>query len=95
MPGRDGRMNDAEYSAVISQLDKNWTEVRACPIFGGNNWLVHPYVTVAANYTGSSGQYVGTSFPVVIVYCGDCGYSVQFLATLLGLYVVGGEVQSG
>lgn len=86
MPGESGELTEAEQGKVNAWLDKHWPrEKRACPISGPTNWVIHNTVLEFPVY--SKAAIIGpTIYPIVLLYCQECGYTIHFSAVQIGLF---------
>lgn len=84
MPGKDGKLTDADYKHVQDWMAK-FPGAHACPICTQTQWnigqhLVQP-VTLGEN---SSIQFGGVGYPNVLLIS-PCGYSRLMNAVIMGL----------
>lgn len=78
-------------SRTIEWLDRHWTNGRVCPICGENSWNVAGPFGMSRVDGGTI--ILDTYFPMMLVTCKRCVYTIQFSAIGMGVLepVVGGE----
>lgn len=89
MPDGEGRLSPAEINHVLSWL-QTMTPAQGfpvCPISNHQDWYVVETVLQAIVYPiGPRRMLPELTYPFVMVVCKGCGYTLQFNATLMGLY---------
>ena len=66
-------------------LSEKWTAPTVCPISGDNNWAIADDFVQPMRYTGGGLTIGGPGYPVVMVICATCGYTLLFNAVVMGL----------
>ena len=91
MPDAEGKMDDADLGTI-----QNWVRdhaVKNCPICGGADFGVFPYVVQTPVYAGTGGR-VGLgprTYAHVLLQCRVCAWEAFFNAAELGVIEYGGN----
>jgi hypothetical protein len=75
-------MDAKEEARLRVWLQARWRHGR-CPVCAENDWTVNPKIGQIFN-EGSFGR-DGTSYPVVLISCDTCGYTVAINARIAGV----------
>lgn len=68
-----------DQDEAIDILNKRWTQSRACPICGENNWAVGD--ELIRLWTSQ----LKAAYPTAVVVCNTCGYTFFVNLTVLGI----------
>ncbi len=64
----------------------NYLQYNKCPVCGGNRWAIEKELAVYSMFDTQYKMVIeGQVFPMAIVYCEKCYYSLSFNAMRLGL----------
>lgn len=80
----DARLSDTESETVIRFLQEKWTKPE-CPFHGKTEWQIDKIVGQVLPYHGGSLVVGGAVFPLVVVTCAQCGYTVFVNAIRVGV----------
>lgn len=71
---------------VSAWLGAKWKALHNCPISGDNNWSIADHIVQSMTYVRGGGLAIGgPGYPVVMVVCLSCGYTLFFNAVVMGL----------
>lgn len=71
---------------AMEWLNKNWRTPKACAVCRNNNWTVSESLTLMPRLIRDGKDTVGgLVYPVFLVTCGICGYTMFFNALVAGL----------
>jgi hypothetical protein len=70
---------------AMEWLNKHWHSHKACPICLHNNWTISDSVGVMLPASESSIDIGGLAYPLFLLTCGTCGYTLFFNAVVAGL----------
>ena len=76
------RMDAEELERLNQWKAKHWKGEKKCPICESNAWATNPrvgYLTNEETYKN------GSAYPVVLIYCGVCGYTISIGAIRAGI----------
>lgn len=73
-----------EIQKAIAWIDEHWTGQKACPICQNARWGVADTVG-DVQMMGLNKEPTDRTYPLVILTCQTCGYTVLFNATVIGL----------
>jgi predicted nucleic-acid-binding Zn-ribbon protein len=65
-------------------LNKNWDTPKTCPICKHNNWSVSKSLSLLPRRVIDAMESPNLVFPVFLVTCGTCGYTMFFNALVAG-----------
>src|SRR5579863_7299321 len=84
MPEITGELSDAEMDRAIAWVAEHWKgRNQDCPISGPTDWILAPhYVQYVTGVLTRAGN---ISYPMIMLACKDCGYTIFFNATTIGL----------
>ena len=80
-----GRMTDEQRQKAADWVNQHWAK-KDCPFHGPTNWQLEPVMGEVRTFSG--GTLVlgpGTLFPLIVLTCSVCGYSVFVNAVVAGL----------
>jgi hypothetical protein len=77
----DGTLDPAETARLLEWLRTKWKH-KGCPVCEADSWTVNPRVGQIYNEGTFRG---GTSYPVVLVFCTNCGYTLPINARIAGV----------
>lgn len=82
-----GAFTDAgvDKKAVQKWLQQKWTGPASCPISGDNNWTVADDFVQPMKYSTGGLSIGGRGYPLVMVVCSTCGYTLFLNAIVMGL----------
>jgi predicted nucleic-acid-binding Zn-ribbon protein len=66
-------------------LNKNWHTPKACPICKQNNWAVSESLALLPRLVKDAMEAPNLVYPVFLVTCGTCGYTLFINALVAGL----------
>lgn len=81
-------LTNEQKELVRVWVEKHWTQSRNCPICGSLHWLGPQYVVQPLTHV-PMGQIQfggGPGYPLVLVICQTCGYTMAFNAIMVGLF---------
>lgn len=67
---------------ALDFIEEMWTGSKKCPICSNTDWGVNEPASLPA---GEGGDLFGRQFPLVPVFCTNCGYAVFFNRIIAGL----------
>jgi aconitase B len=70
---------------VFAWLDKNWQGERVCPICKKTDWAIGDTIQEIRQFRGGNLILGGPLYPVFLVTCTVCGYTILFNAIVAGL----------
>ena len=73
-----------DIQKAIAWIDEHWTGQKACPICENTRWGVADLIG-EVQMTTLNGDLTGKAYPLVIVTCQTCGYTVLLNALVIGL----------
>ena len=79
---------DHRSRVIEAIVEKLGPRKLVCPISGENStWEVHRYLSShpALEYPAQNPQQAGTLFPIAVLMCQDCGYTIFVNLIQLGL----------
>ncbi len=79
-----------DQGKVAEWLNKKWQGKKNCPLCGENNWNIGDRAGKIPIYYPSA-VVGGPSYPLVVVTCNNCGYTLLFNALFVGLLPSGME----
>ena len=86
MPSDSGQITSDDKRRVEDWLKDNWiVATKACPISGHNDWIIGDHIVQPNTYAGGGLSVGGTGYPMVMLICNGCGYTMYFNAVKLGL----------
>jgi predicted nucleic-acid-binding Zn-ribbon protein len=65
-------------------LNKKWNTPKACPICTQNNWAVSESLALAPRLVQERVEVGGVVYPLFLVTCSTCGYTMFFNALVAG-----------
>ena len=74
-----------DKNAFQAWLQEKGTGAASCPISGDNNWIVADDFVQPMRYSTGGLNIGGRGYPLVMVICGTCGYTLFLNATVMGL----------
>ena len=92
MTTRNIKPHEVDTAKVNAWLDEHWQGSRACPICGNARWGFGPDLVEVRNFNGSR-RSLGEEesvYPLVLVFCSTCTYTVFFNALVIGAVERGG-----
>jgi predicted nucleic-acid-binding Zn-ribbon protein len=69
---------------AMEWLNKHWNTPKSCPICKHNNWTVSDSVGVMLPVSGGRIEVEGLAYPLFLVTCSTCGYTLFFNAVVAG-----------
>jgi hypothetical protein len=97
MPDNQGKLSPEEKTAVIDWLFVHWKN-QDCPFHGPTGWEIgdtiatSPFAGTGGGAPGSGFQFGGPTYPLIVVTCAICGYTVLVNAIKLGIVKMGPEL---
>lgn len=73
-----------DIQKAIAWIDEHWTGQKACPICQNTRWGVADLIG-EVQMTTLDGGLTGKAYPLIIVTCQTCGYTVLLNALVVGL----------
>ena len=80
----DGQLTPEQYSRAQSWLDAHW-KTSECPFHGPTTWALGDVMAAALAYVPVGGQSINKVYPLVVLTCNTCGYTVFVNAIRIGL----------
>jgi hypothetical protein len=74
-----------DKAKVRDWLQKHWTGLTSCPISNDNSWTISDYLVQPMTYAAGGLRLGGPGYPMVMVICSTCGYTVFFNAVVMNL----------
>lgn len=71
---------------AMEWLNKKWNTPKACPICKQNNWTVSESIGLMPRLSDGGVDLGGPLYPLFLVTCGTCGYTLFFNALVAGLF---------
>jgi hypothetical protein len=90
VPNSQGQLEPDEKEAVIRWLAAHWT-IQTCPFHGPTTWEVGdvtatmPFMGKGGGAAGSGAWPGGPAYPLIVVTCQICGYTVFVNAFTVGI----------
>ena len=86
MPDENGLLTEEERKKVKQYIERVWTHWE-CPFSGHTDWGLGPMVVQTMTYVGSGGLVIGggQTYPLVVLVCSGCGYTVFVNAIQAGV----------
>lgn len=82
------QLSEKAKKKITDWLNERWLGLKQCPICRKNTWTIVDDL-VSPNISRDGGLVIGgTSYPQVMVICGNCAHTLYFNAVMIG--VVGG-----
>ena len=81
-------MEGAQIDKAKAQawLQDHWAGSKQCPISDENNWVIGDHAVQPNTYLPGVGVGIGgPGYPVIMVICGGCGYTMYFNAVMIGV----------
>jgi len=78
-------MEEYTRERAAEWLNKHWQGPKICPICQSNNWVFSESLVEIRPYHGGQIFVGGTLYPLFLLICGVCGYTVLFNAIVAGL----------
>ena len=69
---------------AMEWLNKHWNTPKACPICSNNNWGISESVVEVREFHQGHVLYGGPIYPLFLVMCNTCAYTIFFNALLAG-----------
>lgn len=79
------QMTPDQHARATNWLNTHWT-TPACPFHGATTWGVSETLAEVRNFAAGGIQFGGGVYPLIIVTCQDCGYTVLVNAILAGVF---------
>jgi predicted nucleic-acid-binding Zn-ribbon protein len=70
---------------VVQWIKEHWRGAKVCPICGSNDWRVNADVVALLRVEEEGTVLGGATYPLVLMTCGVCGYTLMFNALIAGL----------
>ena len=72
---------------ALDWIEDNWVGKRSCPICEGTGWFVGEYLGEVKSIQPKSKFWLngGSSYPMIVLSCENCGYSLFFNAIVAGM----------
>ena len=72
---------------ALAWIEDNWVGKKECAICGNSGWLMGEVVGEMRHLNNSSRWMpnFGSSYPMIVLSCENCGYTLLFNAIVLGL----------
>ncbi len=87
MTTRNKESQKVDAAKVNAWIDEHWKGNRACPICGNTHWGIGAELVEVRDYR--YGQRFNLddeiAYPLVLVFCETCSYTMLFSAIMLGL----------
>src|SRR5437867_769361 len=83
MPDANGNLNAEESRIALAWLNRQWTN-QTCPFHGPTKWEVGQ-VIMTLPYSGGGVIVGGPTYPLLVVTCVNCGYTVLVNAIVAGV----------
>jgi predicted nucleic-acid-binding Zn-ribbon protein len=77
-------MTPKESQAALAWLNERWT-IKVCPFHGPTNWEVGEVMIQTLPYIGGGVSIGGPTYPLLVVTCSQCGYTVLVNAIKAGI----------
>ena len=74
-----------DKNAVQAWLQQKWTGEASCPVSGDNNWIIADDFVQPMKYSAGGLTIGGRGYPLVMVVCRTCGYTLFINAIIMGL----------
>lgn len=90
VPDFQGKLSPEEKDKIIAWLDAKW-KTAACPFHGPTNWEIgdatgtQPFAGIGGGTPGSGVVVGGNSYPLVVLTCATCGYTIHVNLLTVGL----------
>lgn len=84
MPDNAGKLTIEENEKVQQWLKQHWKNW-ACPFSGHTNWELGEYIAQAMMFSGGGLVVGGPTYPLVVLTCAGCGYTVFINAIKAGV----------
>jgi hypothetical protein len=90
VPDHEGKLSDLEKDRVVTWLSDHWKNAN-CPFHGSTQWEIgwavgtQPFVGPGGGEPGSGPVVGGSSFPLALLTCAQCGFVVQINLIKVGL----------
>lgn len=86
MPDKQGKLTPAEAQTALGWLRSHWGPNRPCPFHDEpTNWEIQDTMIQTLPYTGGGVRIGGPTFPLLVVVCSTCGYTVFVNALRAGV----------
>ncbi|MBM3142026.1 MAG: hypothetical protein FJ005_03115 [Chloroflexi bacterium] len=85
MPDSQGKLSDDEKKKVVSWLKNKWKEPAVCPYSKDSEWIIGGHLVAPTNYSKVGAVIGGDAYPLVMVICKNCGYTVFLNAVMVGI----------
>src|SRR5262249_30449823 len=69
---------------AMEWLNKHWQGPKICPICQNNNWTISNSLGVMLASTEQGVEIGGLAYPLFLITCGVCGYTLFFNAVVAG-----------
>ena len=70
---------------IMAWLTKKWVTPKTCPICSHNNWIIAGDLTTPIRLSGGNFNIGGTTYPMFLLVCGNCGFTHHFNAAVAKL----------
>jgi len=76
---------EVDKSKVQAWLQEKWTGLKTCPVSGDNNWIIADDLLQPMIHASGGLRVGGRGYPLVMLICRTCGYTMFLNAVLMGL----------
>jgi hypothetical protein len=87
MANADYTLDAVELAQIAAWKENHWHH-GPCPVCGNEAWETGPRI---AYFNNDQTPIDGTSYPVLLIYCAVCGYTISISARVAGLRPRPGE----
>lgn len=85
MPDQNGRLTPEDQERVVSWLQARWGVTPECPFHGRTSWQIGETLVQTVQYSPSGFLVGGLVYPLIVVTCSTCGFTVLVNAVLAGI----------
>jgi hypothetical protein len=85
MPGDDGTLTPEEKAKISKWLQEKWPGEAKCPISGHDEWILADRLVSPLTRRKNAVTIGGPTYPLVMIICEGCGYTLFFNAVLIGI----------
>lgn len=78
-------VQNVDIEKAMAWIDEHWKGKKACPICENTKWLVGDAAGEVRAMPENARLVSGSKYPLVLVTCQVCGYTLLFNAIVIGL----------